>query len=231
MKTAGNLAIEIRGLTKIYSNSFGQEVLAVKNVNLRIFMGEIVLICGPNGSGKTTLLSLIGCLLRPTTGSIRLASQETTELAQKKLSRFRLLNIGFVFQHFRLLECLTALENVELPMNLAGWRRPESRCRALEALQRMGVEQRSDFLPATMSGGERQRVAIARAFIHTPPLILADEPTGNLDSKAGRNTVELLCAAAKEKNQTVVIVSHDERIRSVADRVISMEDGNLVEQV
>lgn len=155
--------------------------------------------------------------------------QETTGLSQPKLSLFRLLNIGFVFQHFRLLESLTALENVELPLNLAGLRRPESLRRAQEALLGMGAEHRAEFLPATLSGGERQRVAIARALIHSPRLILADEPTGNLDSKAGKEAVELLCGAARQHNQTVVIVSHDERIRSVADRVLSMEDGKLVE--
>ena len=229
MNTSNHLAVESRSLTKTYANPSGPEVVAVKDISLQISQGEVVLICGPNGSGKTTLLSLIGCLLQPTAGSIQVLGQETTGLSQKELSRFRLLNIGFVFQHFRLLESLTALENVELPLNLAGQRRPESLQKAREALAGMGVEHRADFLPSTLSGGERQRVAIARALIHAPRLILADEPTGNLDSKAGREAVELLCGAARRHGQTVVIVSHDERIRSAADRVFSMEDGKLAE--
>jgi putative ABC transport system ATP-binding protein len=230
MNTHDHAAVECRGLTKTYANPSGPEVIAVRDISLQISKGDVVLICGPNGSGKTTLLSLIGCLLQPTAGSIRVLGQETTELSQKKLSLFRLLNIGFVFQHFRLLESLTALENVELPLNLAGQRRPESLSRARRALEEMGVGSRADFLPSRLSGGERQRVAIARAFVNTPDLILADEPTGNLDSRAGRQAVDLLCGTARREGRTVVIVSHDERIRPVAGRVIRMEDGRAVEE-
>lgn len=225
------LAVQTQNLTKVYTNPSGPEVCAVREISLQVFQGEIVLICGPNGSGKTTLLSLIGCLLQPTSGSVRILDHDMTGSSQSELSHFRLLNIGFVFQHFRLIESLTALENVELPLNLAGLRRPESLRRAEQALAGMGVDHRASFLPATLSGGERQRVAIARALIHAPRLILADEPTGNLDSRAGREAVELLCGTARRHGQTVIIVSHDERIRSAADRIIGMEDGQVAKSV
>jgi len=229
MNAESYLAVETRDLSKVYANPSGPEVWAVKDIDLRIFQGEVVMICGPNGSGKTTLLSLLGCLLQPTSGSIQILGQKMATLSEQELSRFRLLNIGFVFQHFRLFECLTAAENVELALNLAGVRRPESQHRAELALAGLGVDHRAHFLPSTLSGGERQRVAIARALVNSPGLLLADEPTGNLDSRAGREAVDLLCGVARREGQTVVIVSHDERIRSAADRILLMEDGKVLE--
>jgi putative ABC transport system ATP-binding protein len=223
-------AVETRNLTKAYANPSGPEVCAVRDISLKVQPGEVVLISGPNGSGKTTLLSLIGTLLRPTSGTVRIMGEDIGESSQQQLCHFRLLNIGFVFQNFRLIESLTALENVELALNLAGLRRPESLRQAEQALAGMGIPHRAGFLPATLSGGERQRVAIARALIHDPRLILADEPTGNLDSKAGREAVELLCKTTRRHGQTVIIVSHDERIRSAADRVIRIEDGQMAKE-
>jgi putative ABC transport system ATP-binding protein len=229
MNTKSPLAIETRDISKVYANPSGPEVWAVKDICLRIVEKEVVMICGPNGSGKTTLLSLLGCLLQPTMGSIQILGREIATLSEQELSRFRLLNIGFVFQHFRLFECLTAAENVELALNLAGMHRPESQHRAVQALAGLGIDHRAHFLPSAMSGGERQRVAIARALVNSPDLLLADEPTGNLDSRAGREAIDLLCSVARREGQTVVIVSHDERIRPAVDRVIQMEDGKVLE--
>jgi len=223
----GHPIIEAENLTKVYFNNSHPSVQAVKDVYLKIEPGEIVLISGPNGSGKTTLLSMLGCLLRPHTGTIRICGREVTALSQKDLTEFRLKNIGFIFQNFRLLDSLNVLENVELPLGLAGLRRPFSRPRAAAALEELKMSHRAHFFPKALSGGEKQRVAIARALVNDPVVILADEPTGSLDSTAGQAAVRLLRDAARERGKTVVIVSHDERIRHFADRVISMEDGRM----
>lgn len=218
-------AIATENLTKIYLNHSHPSVQAVKGVDLKVAAGEIVLINGPNGSGKTTLLSMLGCLLKPNAGTIRICGRDVTVLDQRELSDFRLRNIGFVFQNFRLLDSLSVMENVELPLNLAGIRRPESRERARAALEELKISHRARFYPNVLSGGERQRAAIARALVNDPGIILADEPTGSLDSMAGRAAVQCLSEAARKSRAAVVIVGHDERIRSFADRVITMEDG------
>jgi putative ABC transport system ATP-binding protein len=220
-------AIVTENLTKIYLNHSHPPVQAVNGVGLTVAAGEIVLISGPNGSGKTTLLSMIGCLLKPNAGMIRICGRDVTAFDQGELADFRLRHIGFVFQNFRLLDSLSVMENVELPLNLAGIRRPESRERARAALEDLKISHRARFYPNVLSGGERQRAAIARALVNDPGIILADEPTGSLDSVAGRAAVEYLSAAARKRNKAVVIVGHDERIRSFADRVITMEDGRV----
>jgi len=221
------LMIETENLTKVYFNNSHPSVQAVKDVSLKIGQGEIVLISGPNGSGKTTLLSMLGCLLNPHAGTIRICGRDVTALSQKELTEFRLRNIGFIFQNFRLLDSLTVMENVELPLVLAGIRRPVSRDRAAAALEELKMSHRANFYPNVLSGGEKQRVAIARALVNDPAVILADEPTGSLDSNAGQATVQLLREASRKRGKTVIIVSHDERIRHFADRVISMEDGRV----
>lgn len=220
-------AIEAQGLTKVYFNNSHPSVQAVKDVNLNIGQGEIVLIIGPNGSGKTTLLSMLGCLLRPHSGTIRICGREVSGMSPRELADFRLRHIGFIFQNFRLLDSLTVQENVELSLVLAGIRRPASRERAAAALEELSMSHRARFFPKTLSGGEKQRVAVARALITDPDVILADEPTGSLDSNAGQAAVLLLRQAARKRGKTVVIVSHDERIRRFADRIISMEDGRV----
>jgi putative ABC transport system ATP-binding protein len=170
---------------------------------------------------------MLGGLLKPSSGTIDIAGHNIAKFSQNQLTDFRLQNIGFIFQAFRLLDSLTVIENIELVLNLSRANRAVSRARASGLLEELKISHRAKFFPKTLSGGEKQRVAIARAFANNPPLILADEPTGSLDSKAGQAAIELLCTAAKERNKAVLIVSHDERIQHYADRVLRMEDGEI----
>src|SRR5215217_4189532 len=207
------------------------EVVAVRDVSLRVAPGEIVLIMGPSGSGKTTLLSMLGALLKPTEGEIRLDGTVLSALAENRLPGIRLRQFGFVFQDFNLLSALTVLENVALVAELAGTKRGEARRRARARLTELGLGERLDFLPEKLSGGEKQRVAIARALINDPTLILADEPTANLDSSIGHEVMRLLRPIAKEQYRSVIIVSHDARIKDIADRVLWLEDGQFKDMV
>jgi putative ABC transport system ATP-binding protein len=194
--------------------------------------GEVILIMGPSGSGKTTLLSMLGGLLRPSTGRILIGQDDLTQLDERKLPRVRLRRIGFIFQDFNLLSSLSCMDNVALVAQLDGLSRKESRRRAKASLEQLGLGHRLNFLPEKLSGGEKQRVAIARALVNEPDLILADEPTANLDSHHGHETMRLLRRVAKEENRSVIIVSHDQRIRDIADRVLWLDDGefkNMVE--
>ncbi len=216
-----------RGLTKEFS--VGPTVVrAVDDVDLVIRRGEIVLLMGPSGSGKTTLLTLIGGLLRPTSGSVRIGGREITSMNESALNEVRRHVVGFIFQVFNLLEPLSVLENVVIPLNLAGANGREANLRASSVLQDVGLGDRLNFKPDSLSGGEEQRVSIARALVHEPELILADEPTANLDSKNGHDVVVLLRDIAKTTGRTVIIVSHDDRIREIADRVLTLEDGKLL---
>jgi putative ABC transport system ATP-binding protein len=230
MKPENEIMVEALHLAKTYNSCSCVLVRAVQNVSLKVKEGEVFLISGPNGSGKTTLLSMLGCLVRPLSGSIKIMGEEVTLLNQKELAAFRLKHIGFVFQSFRLLDSLTAVENVELVLSLAGIRRPASRERAMQALELLKISHRANFFPEVLSGGEKQRVAVARALANDPNLILADEPTGSLDSLAGQKAVELLCEAARSQNKSVIIVSHDSRIRRYAHRIVEMEDGKIKEE-
>jgi putative ABC transport system ATP-binding protein len=218
--------LEVRGLAKTFGRG-ATETHAVNGVDLEVRRGELLLVMGPSGAGKTTLLSLIGGLMRPTGGTIRLAGVDVTALQERDLPAFRRRLVGFVFQNFNLLEALSALENVELPMNLAGEKGQRCRLKAERLLVELGMEKRLGFRPTVLSGGERQRVSIARALANDPELILADEPTANLDSQNGRNVVRLLRDVTKQRNRGVIIVSHDDRIRDVADRILWLEDGRL----
>ena len=209
------------------TKAFGQDVTAVSDVNLAVEPGEFVLVMGPSGAGKTTLLQICGALLRPDAGKVWLGDNEVTDLTEKRLPGIRLAQVGFVFQAFQLLANLTALENVRLVLEAAGMDRDQSDARARQLLEELGLKDRLDALPATLSGGQKQRVAVARALANDPPLILADEPTGNLDSKTGAAVKELLRAAVKERGKSVLCVTHDARVRDVADRVMWMEDGRL----
>lgn len=221
--------LEAAHLSKDFYSNAKIVVQAVRDVSLEASQGEILFICGPNGSGKTTLLSMLGCLIKPVSGRIRILGQDVASLGQGKLSEFRLKNIGFIFQSFRLLDSLTVLENVELMQVLAGTRRPASLDRAKAIIEELGIVRRSNFFPRSLSGGEKQRVAIARALVNDPPLVLADEPTGSLDSQAGNMTMELLSEAVQKRQKTAIIVSHDLRIRNYAHRILEMEDGCLRE--
>ncbi len=219
--------LELKNVNKIYGSGH-TAVHAAKDINLRVQPGEIVLIMGPSGSGKTTVLSMAGLLLRPTSGEIFFDGEKINGLSQRQIADLRLHNLGFVFQAYNLLSALTARENVEVVMNLAGVRGREARQRAEELLTMLGLGERLDHKPADLSGGEKQRVAIARALANDAPLILADEPTGNLDSKTGSEVMELLCCGlGRDQGRAIVIVTHDHRLKEIADRVLWLEDGIL----
>ena len=216
--------LDVRDVSKRFGDG-ETGVLAVRGVSLAVEPGEIVLIMGPSGSGKTTLLSMMGALLKPTKGSIHLDGTAISELSEGRLPDIRLRQFGFIFQDFNLLSALTVLENVAIVAELGGLKGRAAREKATGLLTDLGLGERLDFLPEKLSGGEKQRVAIARALINDPTLILADEPTANLDSKIGHEIMRLLRRIAKEQGRSVVIVSHDQRIRDIADRVLWLEDG------
>ena len=212
------------------SKTFGEgaaRVEAVRDVDLELGRGEIVLVMGPSGSGKTTLLSMLGGLLRPGAGEIQIDGVDIASLSERELPPFRATRFGFIFQDFNLLAALTTRENVEVALNLGGVRGRKARERAEELLVALGLAERLDFGVDKLSGGEKQRVAIARAIANRPQLIFADEPTANLDSAHGAETMRLLRQLAKDEGTTVVIVSHDQRLREIADRVLWLEDGQL----
>lgn len=206
-------------------------VTAINNISLTVAQGEVVLIMGPSGSGKTTLLSMLGGLLKPSSGQIRLGADEISALDERRLPDIRLRRIGFVFQDFNLLAALPVLDNVAIVSQLAGLSRKAARQRARDLLEQFGLGHRLGFLPEKLSGGEKQRVAIARALVNQPNLILADEPTANLDSHHGFEMMRLLRRVAKEEQRSVIIVSHDQRIKEIADRVLWLEDGEFKDTV
>lgn len=219
-------AIEVQALTKTFGQG-GVVVHAVRNIDLTVGRGEVVLIMGPSGSGKTTLLSMLGAMLRPTSGSILIDGVNLAELSEGRLPSFRASKFGFIFQDFNLLGALSATENVEFALNLAGTRGRPAQEESRELLESLGLADRLSFRPAKLSGGEKQRVAIARSLANDPAVILADEPTANLDSKIGREIARLLRKAAKERNKSIVIVSHDDRLKEIADRTLWLEDGSF----
>jgi len=204
-------------------------VRAVDDVSIDVARGESVAIVGPSGCGKSTLLYLLGGLERPTAGVVRVADQQLERAPESQLARLRRHALGFVFQAFHLVDELTALENVELPALLAGVSPRAARHRAHELLEQVGLSDRADHLPSELSGGQRQRVAIARALANEPAIVLADEPTGNLDSAATTDVLRLF-DQLHANGQTLVIVTHDERIAATADRLISMRDGTFVDE-
>ena len=207
------------------------EVIAVNNISLTVTPGEVVLIMGPSGSGKTTLLSMLGGLLKPSTGRIQIGSDDLTQLDERHLPDVRLRRIGFIFQDFNLMSALSCLDNVALVGQLTGLSHKVARRRGRDLLTQLGLGHRLSFLPEKLSGGEKQRVAIARALVNEPEIILADEPTANLDSHHGHETMRLLRRIAKEENRSVIIVSHDERIKEIADRILWLEDGQFKDMV
>jgi ABC-type lipoprotein export system ATPase subunit len=215
--------LRARGLRKEYGKNEGQ-VRAVTGVDLDVAAGETVAIMGPSGCGKSTLLYLLGGLDRPTSGDIWLAGRRLGELSERGLARLRRDAVGFVFQAFHLMDELTAVENVELPALLAGRAPRAARKTATELLDRVGLADRARFLPSALSGGQRQRVAVARALVASPQVVLADEPTGNLDSAATTDVLRLF-GQLHTARQTLVLVTHDPRVADTADRVICMSDG------
>jgi ABC-type lipoprotein export system ATPase subunit len=226
--TEGTSVLRARGLRKEYGKEAGL-VRAVDQVDLDVAAGETVAVMGPSGCGKSTLLHLLGGLDRPSAGELWLDSRRIDQLSEKALARLRRDAIGFVFQAFHLMDELTAAENVELPALLAGTSPRAARRRALRLLEQIGLADRAAFLPSALSGGQRQRVAIARALANDPMVVLADEPTGNLDSEATLEVLRLF-ESLHLAGQTLVIVTHDSRIAATADRLISMRDGAFVDE-
>ncbi|MEM0241424.1 MAG: ABC transporter ATP-binding protein [Candidatus Nezhaarchaeales archaeon] len=218
--------VETINLSKVYRRG-KVEVPALVDVNLQVTSGEIVGIVGPSGSGKTTLLNLIGGLDKPTKGKIFVNDVDVTSLNERELAEYRLKMVGFVFQFYNLIPTLTALENVELPMALAGVPKSERRKRAFELLEMVGLEARASHKPDELSGGEQQRVAIARALANNPAIVLADEPTGDLDSKSARSLMNLVRRLNKENGQTFIIVTHDPIVVDACTRVYSIRDGRI----
>lgn len=217
--------VELKDLAKHYRRG-GEVVKALDGVDLRIDGAGMVAIVGPSGSGKSTLLHLIGAMDRPTRGEVIVAGQALNELPEKALTRFRRRTVGFVFQTFNLIPNLTALENVTLPMEFNNVEKAKRDSRARGLLEQVGLAHRLTHRPGELSGGEQQRVAIARALANDPPLILADEPTGNLDTESGQRIYELLKEVARER--TVLVVTHAEALARMADRVLHIKDGRLV---
>jgi len=215
--------IEARALTKIYGAN-GTAVHALRGVDLDVERGEFVALVGPSGSGKSTLMALLGCLDRPTAGSYRLDGEAVEDLSGPDLAAVRNAKIGFVFQTYNLLPRASVARNVELPLLYAGLSRRARRERALELLEQVGIPEKADRLPGELSGGQRQRVAIARALANGPALLLADEPTGALDSETGHEVLELFCELNRQGN-TLVLVTHDASIAALASRQVELRDG------
>lgn len=216
--------IELRDVAKTYRKG-SETVAALAGVTLDVASRGLVAVVGPSGSGKSTMLHLVGGMDHATSGSVTVAGQSLARLSGAELTRFRRQTVGFVFQTFNLVPNLTALENVMLPMEFNGLARTERRSRAAALLERIGLGQRQKHFPRELSGGEMQRVAIARALANEPPLVLADEPTGNLDSRAGQNIYELMQEIARER--TVLVVTHAEEFARLAQRVIHIRDGQI----
>ncbi len=219
--------ISLHNVSKQYQTAAG-EVRALDDVTLRIDEGEFVAIIGRSGSGKSTLMNILGCLDAPSAGRYRLAGRDMTRCAEQHRAQMRGKYIGFVFQGFHLIPSLTAQENVELPLLYRGMSREERRRRATESLARVGLSQRVTHRPAELSGGQQQRVAIARAIAASPPLILADEPTGNLDSASGKDVMEIL-HGLNDEGKTVVLITHDDAIAQAAGRRVCICDGRVVQ--
>lgn len=217
--------IRLQGIRKTYLMG-KRELEVLRGIDLSVEKGEMVAIMGPSGSGKTTILNIVGCLDKPTSGSYFLDGKEVSRLNSGELAEVRGRKIGFVFQQFNLLPRLSALQNVELGMRYAGG--SDSR-RAMEALSRVGLSERANHRPTELSGGEQQRVAIARALVKNPPLILADEPTGNLDSRSGREIIEILITLHREKDITLVTITHDPGVAKTCQRTIHIMDGQVEE--
>jgi putative ABC transport system ATP-binding protein len=219
-------AIVTRGVEMVFQNG-SEQFQALKGIDLDVHIGDIQLLMGPSGSGKTTLLSILAGILTPTAGSVNLLGREITSMSREQLAKFRLKNIGFIFQGFNLFPALTAQENVELALRVKGMPAKAVRQEARFLLDQVGLSAQAKQLPRDLSGGQKQRVAIARALAGNPRLIMADEPTAALDSQNGHAVIELLRRLAKESGRTVLMVTHDPRIMDVADRVVYLEDGML----
>lgn len=209
-------------VSKCYGDN--NEIIALNNVSLQLFVGEVVVILGSSGSGKSTLLNLLGCIDKVSSGTINISGVDITNLSEKTLCMFRREIVGYVFQSFNLLQNLTSLENVELAELKTGMK-------AIDALKKVGMEDKQYSFPNELSGGERQRVAIARAIVKEPKILLCDEPTGALDSKTGKEVIKQILETNKEKDKIIVIVTHNQELSKVADRVLKISDGKIISDV
>ena len=217
--------LEVKDLTKIYGEG-ESEVIALDHISFSVEKGEFVAIIGASGSGKSTLMNQIGGIDNPTSGSVKIEDKEITGMDEDELAIFRRRNIGMIYQFYNLIPTLTTAENIMLPWLLDG--RKENKEKLAEIMETLGLTERATHLPGEMSGGQQQRVSIGRALINEPAFILADEPTGNLDSKTGREIMDLLKYSNQKYNQTVLLITHDEKIALGADRIITMSDGRII---
>jgi len=225
--TQKELVLSLKNVSKVYQ--LGKvELVALKGINLDIYQGDFVTIMGPSGSGKSTLLNLIGCLDSPTKGKVFLKGKDISLMSESQLSQFRGKTIGFVFQEFNLLPQLDALENVALPMVFQEVSQEKRREKAKELLTLVELDERMLHQPAELSGGERQRVAIARSFANSPEIIIADEPTGNLDSTTGKKVMEILTDFHKKEGKTMIVVTHDPHIADYSEIIVNIKDGQII---
>jgi len=222
-----NNIIEVKDIQKIYNPGMHNELRVLKDVDLKIKKGEMIALLGPSGSGKSTLLHIIGCLDRPTKGKVFIEGEDVYRLLDDELALIRRRKVGFVFQQFNLIGVFTALENVEMPMRIAGFSKEEAEKRARELLEMVKLGERLNHFPRQLSGGELQRVSIARALANEPLIVLADEPTGNLDTKTGKEIIDLMIGLNK-KGYTFLIVTHDSLIAKSAKRIIKIKDGRIL---
>ncbi len=228
LEPAPDPVLELAGVRHRYGSA-GTAVQALAGINMSVNHGEVVSVVGPSGGGKTTALLVMGLLLTPDAGTVRIAGQDAADLRERDRATLRLLRLGYLFQDYNLLQSLTSLENVAVPLVYAGVRKAAARKRAADLLGSLGLAHRADHRPGALSGGEKQRVAAARALAVGPDVILADEPTANLDSVTGRRVIEQLAEAAKANGAAVVLVTHDARLDGIADRVLHLEDGRLLQ--
>jgi putative ABC transport system ATP-binding protein len=221
--------LEAKNLTKVYEAGENR-VVALSDVGLQVGRGEFMSIMGPSGSGKTTLLSMLGCFDKPTSGQVVIDGLNVTSMRESELPKIRAEKVGFIFQAFNLIPTLTALENVELPMERGKIPKGKREGRALKLLESVGLKDKADRKPSRLSAGEQQRVAIARALANGPAIILADEPTGNLDSKTGWDIIQLLRKLRREEGSTIILVTHDKQMASLSDRMLFLRDGKLLKK-
>lgn len=222
----GRIAVRVRGVTKEFGSG-GSLTRALRGVDLDVPYGEMLMLVGPSGCGKTTLVSIVAGTLQPTAGDVRVLGHDLARMSNGRKVRFRRDNVGFIFQAYNLLPALTAVENAAVPLLIAGWRRSQAVAVAADVLDRLGLGDRLANLPNELSGGQQQRVAIARALVHEPRLLVCDEPTSALDAENGRITMELIQQVAVQPDRAVIVVTHDARVYSFADRIATMEDGRI----
>lgn len=225
------MVIKTKNLTKIYESAYGIKVTAVDDISLTVSRGEFICIMGSSGSGKSTFLNLVGGIDTPTRGTVMLGNTNYADLTEEQLTVFRGKEIGFIFQFFNLLPTFDVKTNVALPLIIQGQKKKQYESKVEEVIELVGIKDRSGHLPGELSGGEKQRVAIARALVIEPAVILADEPTGNLDSENSKTVLEILKTASVKVNQTIIMVTHDQKAAAYADRTINFKDGRIEQQL